>query len=78
MRRNMSLILAILRWLEKQSAGYHEVPGTLPGYDDAERVRYHVELAAEAGYLQWQGKGYPGCYRLTWAGHERLAAGDEA
>ena len=78
MRRNMSLILAILRWLEGQPAGYHEVPETLPGYDDAERVRYHVELAAEAGYLQPKpAKGWHQ-YRLTWAGHDRLAAGDEA
>ena len=70
----MSLILAILRWLEDQPAGYHEVPDVLPGYDDAERVRYHVKLAHQAGFLEARGKGWHQ-YQLTWVGHQQIRAG---
>ncbi len=76
MKRDMSLIKAILKWVEAngQYGGRFSVIPSLPGYEDND-VQYHADLCEQAGYftaVRSQGGVLVQC--LTWAGHEALDA----
>lgn len=75
MRREMKLICLILAHVERASAcGNIRVP-EVPGYEQ-HIVEYHVELCAEAGYIERTRDGSSGkiiaIHRMTWHGHEAL------
>lgn len=75
MRRDLALILRILRHVRDAATGdqYAPVPDFEPEHTRVE-VRYHVDLCCEAGLLrQAPGTNHvPSALCLTWQGHEWL------
>lgn len=71
MKRDLKLILKILRYLEQSSKS--RVFG-IPDFNGYERlyIEYHMKLAEEAGYINSHYHGGETSYQLTWAGHEHL------
>ena len=80
MKRNMKLILKILRWTEEHGNTHPLDP---PDFQDipTEQVRYHVQLCYEAGFLHLSNNdsNNPKYRRdrlcvlgLTWNGNEFL------
>ena len=78
MKRDMTLIQAILTHTENICYGNWCEPPTFPNYSDRQ-VHYHVSLCQQAGYLEAQKTtGADAPYHrfvlrnLTWSGHEAL------
>ncbi len=75
MKRYMDLILAILRYVEKEGNGVELDPPRFADYTETQ-INYHVELCGEAKYLHVSKvHSTPPAFRisrLTWAGHEFL------
>ena len=75
MKRDMSLIQAILEELERAETSWCDTPHTLPGYDDAARMLYHMELCVQAEFVRtWNPnqKVVGRKVQMTWSGHEHL------
>ena len=80
MQRKMKLIRKILEYVE-MSHSEHALPvPEFRDYSEAE-VHYHLGLCEEAKYLVLcqpefnnEIRRFPGIRRLTWTGHEALAA----
>lgn len=70
MHRDMSLILAILRYTEEK--GTPGKPLSQPRFveNNPAQVLYHMQLCAEAGFIEMRGANT--IIRLTWKGHEFL------
>ena len=77
MKRDLNLILRILRHVETDGQpGKVLQPPDFQGIDQA-TVRYHVRLCSDAGFLklrQTQMGELDDIRELTWAGHEYLDA----
>ena len=84
MKRDMELILRILRHIEQEGIGDGSILApSFEGTDNA-MIAYHVGLCHEAGYLHLRQAVKPGrrCSHshyeilgLTWAGHEKIQEG---
>ena len=75
MKRDMGLIQAILEELERSETPWCNRPATIPGYNDATLVLYHLELCVQAGFIRaWNPneRAEMGRIQMTWLGHEHL------
>ena len=73
MKRDMQLILKILRYVEEQWSG-RAIKVAIEGYTPAQ-MDYHIRLCAEAKLLRCTYESDTETYwveRLTWAGHDFL------
>lgn len=68
MKRYMTLIRAVLEYVECHGDSEFLSPPEVDGYTPAQ-VDYHIQLCEQAGYLETQ-SGYPSA--LTWEGHNAL------
>ena len=69
MKRYMKLIRTVLEYVECHGNSEFLAPPEVDGYTP-EQVLYHVELCAQAGYIEAQSGQHPRA--LTWQGHEAL------
>ena len=75
MKRDMGLIRRLLQYIEQNANGYEPVRFEDAFTADECKVKYHLQLIVEAGFVHHEGtpKGrYPIINNLTWSGHEYL------
>ena len=77
MKRDMNLVLAILKTLEEDKASHlseFDIEGALrDAFDVSNRgVRYQLNLLADANLVRSMGSDW----RLTWNGHDFFDVGD--
>ena len=77
MKRDMELILLILKYVEENGNGKSLRCPTFENYD-ADQTKYHIGLCIEAGFLNGEksqsmshGTTYI-VFSLTWEGHQKL------
>lgn len=76
MKRDMELIIKILKTVEEEKTPTNNIVIDIDGHD-FETVQYHVGLLCEAGFLKAKRSLNPLEYmisEMTWAGHDFLDA----
>lgn len=85
MKRDMDLIIKVLKYIEEHNTATNSIVVEIEGYDseeEREAVQYQVKLLKDAGYIEAKGSLNPYEFyvrSITWEGHEFLdAARNEA